>query len=373
MATCEQCKATVDDDLPFCVYCGTPLPAAGHGAQAHSDDATPWRIDQRYTVLMLVGAGGMGEVYQARDDQSGDLVAIKIILPDLVDDPVACERFNREIHSLQQVHHPHVVRVLHTGVDAAEQRPYFVMQYLDGPTLEEYVEAKGPLPPAVAIDIMEKVLGALGAIHQQGWVHRDLKAANVILAQPLEDGRSTYDSAHVANADTHQPMLLDMGIARATGVQDNASDNNNLTMMGDVVGTPEAMAPEQILGGAIDARTDIYQAGALLLQLLLGRPAFSAGSTKSWYGVHLSAAPSVGQDGAVPIFVAQACLKAMEKDPDKRFASTDAMIRALHNMPTEAHTAAGAAGGKKPAQATTSAAPPSPATGSWLKRLFGKK
>ena len=292
MRPCPACHKQLDDDLPFCVYCGTPLtPQLGE-------------INNRYVLQELIGEGGMGEVFRAQDKQTSQEVALKIIRPELTHDAVNLERFKNETTALAAVNHPNLVRILEVGTDPQSGRSFFVMPYLRGPTVAEYLEGH-KLTPAQAVDIAVAILQAVGQLHAHGWVHRDIKPQNVIL----------IDALH--------PVLLDMGVARSL-----ANTDTHLTMVGEVVGTPEAMAPEQITGGEITARTDIYQIGALLMHMLLGRPAFSANSTQSWYGMQMTASP-VFDPNVMPLPVVQICLKALEKNPKDRYASARDMINAL--------------------------------------------
>jgi eukaryotic-like serine/threonine-protein kinase len=294
MKTCEHCGQPLEKDLPFCVHCGAEL------------NAFP-KVSERYAITALLGEGGMGEVYRALDKQTQKQVAIKIIRSSLLDDTKIIERFEQESKALASIVHPQLVSVLTVG-KTQDNRPFFVMPFLEGPDLGDYVGAK-KLPYPKAVEIVVALLEAVAALHEKGWVHRDIKASNVILTE---------------NATV--PVLLDMGVARS--IQQDAPQ---ITMLGEVIGTPEAMAPEQITGGTIDARTDIYQAGALLLFLLLGKPVFSAESTKSLYGMQLNQSPELG--AGLPLPIVQVCLKAMEKNPEDRYASARDMIGALTGKP----------------------------------------
>jgi len=296
MKNCPNCNQSLEEDLPFCVHCGTELHLSTFPV-----------INERFEVSSLIGEGGMGEVYRALDKQTQKQVAIKIIRSSLLDDPKIIERFEQESKALASIKHPQLVSILEVG-KSQEGRPYFVMPYLEGPNLADCVGNK-KLPSAQAVEVVAALLDAVAALHEKGWVHRDIKASNVILTQ---------------NATV--PILLDMGVARS--IQQDAPQ---ITMLGEVIGTPEAMAPEQITGGTVDERTDIYQAGALLLFLLLGKPVFSADSTKSLYGMQLNQSPQLGE--GLPLAIVQICLKAMEKNPDDRYASARAMIAALTGKP----------------------------------------
>ena len=297
---CPACHENLEHDLPFCIYCGVSLPE-----EEPTSSLLGAIVDGRYRLSALVGRGGMGEVYRAQRLPHGDDVAFKVLLAHPLDNPVHLRRFLDEIRALAKVQHDNLVRVIDTGVmPPGDDRPYYVMPFLAGQTLGATLE-KGPLLVSAGIAIIIQILAALQALHDAALVHRDVKAENVILDP----------SGHAT--------LLDLGIARVI------KSTQGATMAGEIVGTLEVMAPEQILGRPVDARTDVYQAGALLLHLLLGRPAFAAQSTTSWYSAHLHNMPLGFDHGGIPQDVARICLKALEKEPNDRFSSAADMATAI--------------------------------------------
>ncbi len=203
-----------------------------------------------YEVVREIGRGGMGAVYEGRDlTVDGRRVALKVVLEAALD-PEALVRFEREARLLARVHHPGVVRV--HALERAERAPVLVTELIEGARPLE----RGPLPAREAARIVRAVADAVEAVHQAGVLHRDLKPANV-----------------VRRADGSL-VLLDFGVAREL-------DGSSLTRTGDVVGTPEFMAPEQIEGRrALDARVDVYGLGALLYALLVGDPPFKGGAVQ---------------------------------------------------------------------------------------------
>jgi len=212
-----------------------------------------------YEITGTLGAGGMGEVYRARDARLGRDVAIKVLPAHLAVDPDALARFDREMKTLAALSHPHIVAIYDVGQDGATA--YAVTELLDGDTLAAII-ARGPAPVRKAIEYGVQIARALGAAHDRGIVHRDLKPANVFVTS---DG-------HV--------KVLDFGLARATMVADTSADSATMpgTTPGIVMGTVGYMAPEQARGLPVDHRADIFAFGCVMYELVSGRRAFG-GST----------------------------------------------------------------------------------------------
>jgi serine/threonine-protein kinase len=201
-----------------------------------------------YQITEELGRGGMAVVYRAYQPSLNRHVAIKVLPPQLSFDPQFVERFQREARAAARLRHPNIV-VIH---DVGEQdgNYYIVMEYLEGRTLNQLIEQEGPLSPQRAAHIIDQVAAALDYAHQQGVVHRDVKPANIFVGK---DDRVT---------------LTDFGIAKA------ATDAEQLTRTGMLMGTPEYMAPEQAEGSNVDHRTDLYSLGIVLYQMLVGRVPF---------------------------------------------------------------------------------------------------
>ncbi len=205
-----------------------------------------------YRVVGKLGEGGMGIVYTALDEH-GARVALKVIR-DSGDDPLTRKRFEREARVASRVDHPGVCRIL--GIGEADGAPYIAMELLEGESLAERMK-RGALSLADTVSLGLGVLAALGAIHDAGLVHRDLKPSNVFLTA---DG----------------PKLLDFGLARPVALAESADGltRSVLTQAGEILGTPHYMAPEQIAGGTVDARTDLFAVASMLFEMVAGRPAF---------------------------------------------------------------------------------------------------
>jgi eukaryotic-like serine/threonine-protein kinase len=258
-----------------------------------------------FEIQSALGAGGMGEVYKARDTRLDRAVAIKVLRAQLADDPERRARFEREARLISQLNHPHICTLYDVG--HTEGMEYLVVEYLDGVTLAARVE-NGPLPIDEALACAIQIAGALEAAHRGGIVHRDLKPANVML---------TKSGA----------KLLDFGIARlaapAAGDATAAFTQATLTMDGAILGTPQYMSPEQIEGREADVRSDLYTFGALLYEMLTGRRASSEDTLRSLRPPALD-------------HLVRTCLA---RNPDERWQSAGDVRRQLQWIGTSATTA----------------------------------
>ncbi len=256
-----------------------------------------------YEILAPIGAGGMGEVYRARDTRLGREVAIKIVGEALASDPKYLARFEREARLLAALDHPNVA-VIH---DLEEQRGirYLVLELVEGRTLAEILEA-GPLPPAVALDLGGQIAGALAAAHAKGVVHRDLKPANVSVTS---GGRAKVLDFGLAKsiADTTLP-----GAALATATA-------GPTAVGAILGTPAYMSPEQARGRPVDGRSDVWSFGCLLYEMLSGRRAFDGETPSDCLAAILHVQPDwTVLPRAAPASIRRLLERCLEKDPDRR-------------------------------------------------------
>ena len=262
-----------------------------------------------YQLLSLVGAGGMGDVYKARDTRLNRIVAIKVLPAHVANDPETRERFEREARAVAALNHPHICTVHDVGRDGDVD--YLVMEFLEGQTLAARL-GKGPLPIAQALQYAIQIAAALDAAHRAGIVHRDLKPANVMLT-------------------TAGAKLLDFGLAKSiVSVAPGGAAwaptllaPPELTTPGTILGTVDYMAPEQVEGRVTDARTDIFAFGAVLFEMLTGRKAFAGTTPASVVAAILGRDPppisSVQPLAPSSIErVVQACLA---KDPEERWQS----------------------------------------------------
>lgn len=262
-----------------------------------------------YEVVSLLGAGGMAEVYRARDSRLGRDVAIKVVSEALGADGASLDRFEREAKLAGSLSHPNIVALHDVGVH--EGKSYFVTELLQGETLRERL-AKGPIQLSLALEWAAQMARGLSAAHEHGIVHRDLKPENVFVTR-----------------DEHV-KLLDFGIAKAIAVAHEVGSHNLMaetvspsggnTGTGMVLGTPGYMSPEQVRGEPVDARTDFFSLGAVLYEMLCGRRAFPSGpAVESGYAI-LHNEPEA-MPPAIPALVAQVVHRCMEKDRGRRFQS----------------------------------------------------
>lgn len=236
-------------------------------------------LEGRYEIVGEIGEGGMGSVFRARHLKLGHEVAIKMLLPQFVEDATIVPRFEREARALASLSHPNIVTLIDYSV--TDGRPYLVMEMLEGRTLDSVLE-KGPLDEKVARYIAMQVADALAYAHEIGFVHRDLKPANIFLV------RLPTDEFHV--------KILDFGFVKL--IADDRPGEAVLTQTGIAFGTPYYMSPEQATGDATDARTDIYAFGVILFEMLAGRRPF-IGSLPEIIRQHLTTPmPTLQQAGA---------------------------------------------------------------------------
>ncbi len=275
---------------------GTPLPTV---------------LAERYRLDRSLGNGGMGEVFEATDLTLHRSVAVKLMSPSLVQDEPARARFLREARALAQVNSPNVVAVYDAGEDA--ERPYLVMELVEGTTLERELVGSGRVEPARAVAIATDIASGLASAHERGIVHRDVKPSNVFL--------TPSDAAKIG----------DFGIARLE------RPDATLTLTGQTFGSPPYMAPEQATGGKVDARADLYSLGCVLFQMLVGRRPFSGDDAVSLVYQHVHSTPPRVDSlvPAVPAELGALVAGLMAKDPDDRPASAEEVQRALGSVPTE--------------------------------------
>ncbi len=255
-----------------------------------------------YEILEPIGAGGMGEVYRARDDRLKREVAIKVLSASFLADPDRLRRFEREAQSASALNHPNIIAVHDVG--SHDGSPYIVSELLEGQTLRERLNA-GPLPSRKAMEYAAQIARGLSAAHAKGIVHRDLKPENVFLTR----------EEHV--------KILDFGVASSRPPQAGARAQTSLTQPGVILGTLSYMSPEQVKGQAVDARSDIFSFGAILYEMLTGNQAFrldSAAETMS--AILKEEPPDLSESGqSIPTGLEQIVRRCLEKDPQNRFQS----------------------------------------------------
>ena len=265
-----------------------------------------------YVVVARLGAGGMGEVYRARDSRLGRDVAIKILPANFTADPERRARFAREARLLATLNHPHIGAIY--GVEEIDGQWALILELVEGPTLADRLE-RGPLAVADAIIIAGQIAEALDAAHAKGIVHRDLKPANIVLQGAGSRGRVTGDA---------RVKVLDFGLARPTiDVGDTAAGELTIscdkTADGRILGTPAYMSPEQARGLAVDKRTDIWAFGCVLFEMLAGRRAFGGDTMTDTLARVLEHEPDWSVvPGAAPPAVRKLLRRCLHKDPVRR-------------------------------------------------------
>jgi serine/threonine-protein kinase len=258
----------------------------------------------KYAITEEIGRGGMGAVYKAYDATLDRHVAIKVLAPHLVWQEGFVERFLREARAAARLQHPNIVTIYDVGQEAGWY--YYVMEYLEGKTLNELTQEQQFLPPETVISLLQPMAAALDYAHHNGLVHRDIKPGNIIV------GRAGRVS------------LTDFGIARAM-------QETRLTATGTTVGTPEYMSPEQVRGWAVDARSDQYSLAVVAYELLSGQVPFKAESTLSlMYKVVHETPPPIDQvRPELPVQVGEVLGMALAKEPGERYPTVTDFVEAL--------------------------------------------
>ena len=269
----------------------------------NSDDPRLGTVIAGYRIEERIGRGGMGVVYRAQHLNLQRRAAIKIIAPDLAESEGFRERFTREARIAAALQHPNIVTVYDAG--EVDGMLYLAMQFIRGEDLAAILRRDGRLRPYRAIDVCRQVASALDAAHAMGLIHRDVKPANVLI-----EGRNAF--------------LTDFGLTKQTGT------NAKLTRAGDMVGTIHYVAPEQIEGRRVSARSDVYALGCLLYHCLSGQVPFAHETDVAVIYAHLSEQPPNLSElrPELPDGLDAVMAKALDKSPDRRFPSCGDMISA---------------------------------------------
>jgi hypothetical protein len=279
---CPKCATRLTPGAPACPGCGTqlreltptgaepPSVAEETNLEAELQEA----LQPTYLLVKRLGAGGMGAVFLAREPALKRSVAVKVLSAALAADPNARARFEREAQAVARRTHPNVVAI-HALGELRDGRPYFVMQYVDGPSLSERVETEGPLGVEETKRLIGEVASALAAAHARGIIHRDVKPANVLYDR--ESGRA---------------LVTDFGIAAVRAAGETGAPLTRLTGTGLALGTPQYMSPEQLLAEQVTERTDIYGLGLVGYELLTGRAPFAATTPQELIAAHLRDTPT---------------------------------------------------------------------------------
>lgn len=295
--TCEACRLLLADAVV----------AATGKIEQHDEIGLGTLLGGRYRIERVLGRGGFGAVYLAKDEKLGRAVALKVLVATEEDSRL---RFEREARVLAELDHPNVVRVLDFGDENG--LPFLVLEHLTGETLAQRLGRGGPLPATRAVRLILEVLSALSAAHERGVIHRDLKPANVFL---------------VLKGSEPSVRVLDFGVAKLVQRGDRLR-----TETGTMLGTPAYMAPEQLLAAPVDARTDVHAAGALLFEMLTGRRAFLGDRIELVTSILVEDRPRVDAlRKDVPPAIVAVVEKALARRPENRFQDAASMATALED------------------------------------------
>ena len=262
-----------------------------------------------YRIVRLLGSGGFSESYEAIDERRDRRVVLKVPSPVILGDSQTFERFRREMAITRRLDHPNIQRSLDDGANRSQ--PYLVLEFIEGESLREHLRGKLPLPVDEAVEHAVQLSRALAHAHSHGVAHRDLKPENVLVG---DDGRL---------------ILFDFGIALLEGAR-----RVTWRWLGNQVGTPDYIAPEQIQGKRGDERTDIYALGVMLYEMLAGRVPFRGDNALAVMSQALNKPPPRLRDlnPTVPEPLAAVVHKAMRKEPTERYATADELLFDLEHL-----------------------------------------
>jgi eukaryotic-like serine/threonine-protein kinase len=284
---------------------------SGMAAAVDADALAPGTLAGPYVLKREIASGGGGTVYEAQHKVLGRKAAVKVLRRQLAASPQMVTRFVREAQAVNMIRHPAIVDIFEFDT-LPDGRPFYVMELLEGTDVRSLLNERGRFSPAEVLEILDPVCSALQVAHEQGIVHRDLKASNIFVS---------------TNGGKRTVKLLDFGIAKL--MHPDASEAG-LTVVGTRLGTSYTMAPEQIRGDGVDPRTDIYALGVVLYHLLTGQYPFRAETMTDIERQHLEAPPPRPSQGAPvsPAFDA-VVLRCMEKTAERRYQSVKAFLEAL--------------------------------------------
>ena len=271
-----------------------------------------------YEITSLLGAGGMGEVYRAKDLELGRDVAIKVLRKELASEPAGLKRFEQEARTASALNHPNITTIYHIGEHQGMR--YIVMEYVDGKTLREMLR-DGPLPSETLLEFSTQIAGGLAKAHSAGIVHRDLKPENLMVT---DDGFVKILDFGLAKL-TGPPVKMDSGMATMTKVG---------TREGTILGTVQYMSPEQASGRSLDYRSDQFSLGLVLQEMATGEAAFKRDTAAATLAAIIEgkAEPMTGLDPKLPESFRSAVWRCLIKDPEGRYASTTDLVKELEQV-----------------------------------------
>ncbi len=309
---CPLCNAENQPDSRFCRRCATPLQTLDGGAidETLTFEKRPAALARgslfagRYEIIEELGKGGMGRVYKVFDQKIKEVIALKLIHPEISVSDQAIDRFRNELRYARKIGHRHVGRMFDLGEENGQF--YITMEYVEGENLKSFIRRSGHLTPRKAISLAKQVCEGLSEAHRLGVVHRDLKPQNIMID-------------HEGSA-----RIMDFGIARFTSAE-------GITGSGVMIGTPEYMSPEQVETGSVDKRADVYALGVVLYEMVTGHVPFAGDTPLAVLIKHKSETPRSPQDSnpLVSLAVTRIILKCLEKDRARRYQSAEELYADL--------------------------------------------
>ncbi len=315
---------------------GSPVP--GENLTSTTFFAPGTLLGARYQVLRILGQGGMGAVYQARDQELDRIIALKVIRPELAANPSILQRFKQELILSRHVTHKNVVRIFDLG--EAGGTKFITMEFVEGEDLRGVLRRKGKLSAKEAVAIIQQICRALDAAHAEGVIHRDLKPQNV-----MRDPQGRV-------------VVMDFGLARSL-------ESEGMTQTGALVGTLEYMSPEQALGASLDQRSDLFAVGLIFYELLTGKAPYKADTAIAslMKRTHERAIPASDIDSSVPVSLSAIVSHCLERDPKDRYQSAADLLKDLEawsndpNLAVSSHAGIASSTPAAHAPASTSSGP----------------
>ncbi len=316
-ARCEKCDESLTGELPTVLN----APPSHADTQAETEIANVVTqipsegvaglpmgsvLGERYEILELLGEGGMGRVYKARDIELDKVVALKTMRPELEANKIVFERFKQELLLARKVTHKNVIRIYDLGLLGGTR--FFTMEYIEGESLRDVIRSRGKIPYKEALPIAKQILAALGEAHSQGVIHRDLKPGNILID---------------ADGDPH---IMDFGIARST--------DSKATKTGAVLGTPDYMSPEQVRGERVGAQSDLYAFGIILYEMLTGDVPYKGETSVSTMVMRLTKKPRAPREinAEIPRYLENLILKCLEAKRSRRHQTAGEILHDLERQ-----------------------------------------